>query len=457
MTSFTQFPGDHSKDICDVVIGFDFGTSCTKVVIRTPHHYAERAFAVDFGDAGHPSSQYLLPSVLWIDRDERATLTRVKNAVLVRDIKYHVLQNEQVAPVDQNGDGRTFDSKLAAIAFLASALRVVRAWFISTQSTLYGDLTLSWQLNLGLPSADFADEAFCQKYREIAAAAWFLSVQPLEISLISAEHVLLSPESWDSLEDDDAAEIELIPEVAAEVIGYARSDMRRDGLHILVDVGATTFDVCSFILHNKGGEDRYELLTADVPQLGALLLYKQRVEGVRHAVESHVFGLWDQYDPVCPMPDELADYLPCDDAISVSIKDRNDQHKKHCGHALWKTIVDLKRTRYPKAPCWESTLPLFVSGGGSFIPFFQTVIDDLSPELQALYIGCDGIQQLSLSKPENLVGDIDDRTYHRMAVAWGLSYEKVNIGSVCRPGDIDDVAPPESYDHRREFISKDQV
>ena len=60
----TQFspPGRGGK--CDIVIGFDFGTSCTKVILRSPYHYGGRAFAVPFAEAAHNSSPHLLPSVL---------------------------------------------------------------------------------------------------------------------------------------------------------------------------------------------------------------------------------------------------------------------------------------------------------------------------------------------------------------------------------------------------------
>ena len=37
---------------------------------------------------------------------------------------------------------------------------------------------------------------------------------------------------------------------------------------------------------------------------------------------------------------------------------------------------------------------------------------------------------------------IDEANYHRLAVAWGLSYPDYDIGSITRPCEIDDVPRP---------------
>ena len=63
---------------------------------------------------------------------------------------------------------------------------------------------------------------------------------------------------------------EIIPEIAAGAVGYALSDLRREGLHVMVDIGASTVDVCSFLLHEKEGNDRYSLLISRCSETGVL-------------------------------------------------------------------------------------------------------------------------------------------------------------------------------------------
>src|SRR5437867_3431371 len=48
----------------DAILGLDFGTSCTKVVIRTPYLPSGEAFAIPFDGVAHKSSRYLLPTCL---------------------------------------------------------------------------------------------------------------------------------------------------------------------------------------------------------------------------------------------------------------------------------------------------------------------------------------------------------------------------------------------------------
>ena len=49
-------------------------------------------------------------------------------------------------------------------------------------------------------------------------------------------------------------------------------------------------------------------------------------------------------------------------------------------------------------------------------------------------------------KPEELEATVDEANYHRLAVAWGLSYPEYEIGSITRPCDIDDVPPPKEIE-----------
>src|SRR3972149_12205112 len=64
----TQFPDSSEHRSNDIIIGFDFGTSTTKVVIRDP--FASRSFAIPFlGQNNLNSNSYLLPTRLSINDD----------------------------------------------------------------------------------------------------------------------------------------------------------------------------------------------------------------------------------------------------------------------------------------------------------------------------------------------------------------------------------------------------
>ena len=58
-----------------------------------------------------------------------------------------------------------------------------------------------------------------------------------------------APGYWD--DDDLACDFDVLPEVAAATAGYALSTLRQEGVHLMVDVGASTVDVCGFLLYGQ--------------------------------------------------------------------------------------------------------------------------------------------------------------------------------------------------------------
>jgi hypothetical protein len=161
-----------------------------------------------------------------------------------------------------------------AVAYLALVLREAQTRFLTAEREAYGRFDPRWALNLGIPSAGYDDKVIRGRFLRAARASWSISRG-------------IGPVTWDSVTEalrqegeagfEPGIEIEVVPEVAAQAAGYARSTLRDPGLHLIVDIGALTFDVCGFVLHERDGEDRYELLTATVDRLGALELHHQRL------------------------------------------------------------------------------------------------------------------------------------------------------------------------------------
>ena len=153
----------------------------------------------------------------------------------------------------------------------------------------------------------------------------------------------------------------------------------------------------------------------------------------------------------------MSAYAPRHEAVAIMIREHDRAFSRECRRMMEATIVNLRTKRDPHSRRWKTSMPLFLSGGGSVMPFYRSFIGGLSAGMKRLYNPCQGIQRRSLSKPENFVAAVDEQTYHRLAVAWGLSYEKTNIGQVTRPGDIEDVPPRRHTNGAEEFVSKDMV
>ena len=279
-----QFDSDHhssSSKPLDIVVGVDFGTSSTKVVIHAPYHTGNPAFAIPFGDLAHESLDYLLPTRLFVGKDGCCSLTAVSEASLLTDIKLGLMKDPLHSIESASGPSCDASASTVAVAYLALVLRHARRWFIANKRDIFGEFPLNWSFNLGLPAAIDDDLALREAFHASGKAAWLVSVRPGPITTSAAQ---------DAFSDVTCARyvidcnFDVIPEVIAEVKGYAESRFRNPGLHLLVDIGASTLDVCSFNLREIEGDKPLPIFTADVDLLGAKRLHRganRRSQGSR--------------------------------------------------------------------------------------------------------------------------------------------------------------------------------
>ncbi len=440
----TQFVEPPHRKNAYLVIGLDFGTSCSKVVIRSPFMFEARALAVPFGPLGHASSQYLLPTRLCHDlRNDRLSLSGNDESECLIEMKMRMMKHPENVQLVAFG-----------AAYLAHVIRLSREWFLKTQRDGYGRFGLRWALNVGVPSAGYDDEVIRQAFTLAASAAWVLSIEEGDICFGRAAAVTEAVKAGD-LEPDIA--IDVIPEVAAEVVGYARSPLRTPGLHVMVDVGASTLDICSFILHDREGMDQYALPTALVEHLGVINLHRRRLAAINgHPLSSTVQSI-DSADPLAMIPETAAEYVDPASNIGKHLAAVDQEHSNECRYALMRTIVDLKTCREPRSPRWSDGLPVFLCGGGSLMSCFRRVIKDANFGMVKLNIGA-GIRCQALPRPEALKNkDLKEEIFGRLAVAYGLSFDSLDIGTIVSPSDIEDASRRSSTDWRDGFISKDQV
>src|SRR5690606_10533267 len=145
----------------DVVIGLDWGTSCSKIALRTPF-VGDKVYPVDFGSDGDSHNPYLLPSKLFVDRHGQGLLRRQDDVQVYPELKLNLLR--ALSGESRNGrDGDAQEHELASV-YLALALRYARTWFIRTFYQTYRQYHIQWQVNLGIPAANFQDKNLCDAY-----------------------------------------------------------------------------------------------------------------------------------------------------------------------------------------------------------------------------------------------------------------------------------------------------
>lgn len=439
--SETQFRTERrTDDVIDLVMGFDFGTSCSKVVVRSPFMLRSRAVLVPWcGRDG--TSTYLLPTVLYESRRGELDLALLKDGDLPHtDIKIQLLDR----PSDD-------DARARAAAYLGRALRMARRWLLDTQQNAWGRYRIRWALNVGIPSAGYDDREVRETFLEVARAAWRLSLQQDLPTKTTAIDALRSADR----ESDQIQAIEVVPEIVAEVVGYARSSRRRDGLHVMVDVGASTIDICGFILHAPVDEDRYELLSALVKRIGVHELHLRRLRAIEEAgrVPS---TMMTSPDPLGAIPDVGCDYVDhAGGPLREKLGEIDADYVKECTDALMRVLMALKKDRYP---FWfaiaSEPLSVFMAGGGRSFARIREAMEKANKRFKpAIYIG--GIELKDIPSVK-LANELPADMTGRLDVAYGLSFDRFDIGRITRPGEIEDISSPRLRE-RPEMVSKDQV
>jgi len=277
----TQFPGTKpSAPKQQIIIGLDFGTAFTKVVISEVRISHAVPFMSD--KYGNP---YLLLSALKVNSNGECSFGHDarSSGQLVTNLKMKLLQG-----------CASKDDLVNIIAFLALVLRHCRLWLMENHRLTYEGKYLDWYVNVGLPTDSYHDEALTATYHKVVTAAWALSIIPDAVTIHCAHKILSCIERGERLLDEDCVNLQdrlifaetigLFPEFVAQVTGYVRSPLRKQDLHLMIDVGAGTIDISVFNVFESEGEHRFPIFAKALRPLGTYYLMRHRAEKVRNDV-----------------------------------------------------------------------------------------------------------------------------------------------------------------------------
>ncbi len=433
----TQFDRTtQSTRAIDLVIGLDFGTAITKVVVRSPFEFDNRAFGVPFNSFG-PAEKYLLASQVTLSKEGEVTLCSEEQAARgTGSLKWRLLSEQPE------------DAEAEAVAFLACVLRHTRTWFLASMAKGYGGARLRWSLQLGMPAASDENTELRARYERVGQAAWLLSVTSGSITLARARESVVCLAD-DVTPTEPLADFFVVPEVAAEVAGYARSDLRRTGLHFLVDVGAATLDVAGFILHENDEGDLYPILEASVTRRGTTALQRARCETLTSVATR----------PLLKPPASFLGWAGRDEEIIDAISAADEEFRAAARRQLGEIIREVRRRRDPNAKAWTEGVPLFLCGGGRGTSVYKSAVARLNRDLAKAVPGWPGFIELKMGPGyERLVAPgLPKKQYHRMAVAWGLSIPFDDIGKVVRPGEIEDIEATRDRAQLPDYVGPEMV
>jgi len=398
-----------------LIIGLDFGAAFSKVVIGDKRV----KYAVPFTGFAHADNQYLLPSLLNIDDNQQCHLTSADAAdSMAENLKFPLLNNTY-----------SEEDLLRLAAYLALVFRASTGWLLQRYKKRYGRSKLAWSVNAGLPLDSASDSKLSGVYKDVLHTAWIISVLPGPITLNRVRQYMEAKESvFDAFPALYRSKIikknsiNIITGCRAQICGYVHSKNCSDDLHMLIDVGASTVNIATFMVENirdASRENTCTLYDCAVEPVGVHYLLKRRYENLQ--LPENEINLFKD------IPDNQA----FSQARGLTEKDIKFADTLYSGDVarLINKIMDKTKSRYcPDSKSWQSGVQTFVYGGGAHLEILQNVIHRLenkAPPHKIVSIKLDAPDDLMV---ENLPAD----SYDRLSMAYGLSFAAEEIAQVSK-------------------------
>ena len=404
-----------------LVIGLDFGAAFTKVVIGD----RRVKYAVPFTGVSHPDNPYLLPSILHVDEKNLCHLCSADAAGSTKDnLKFPLLEN---AYTDEDL------SRLAA--FLALVFRAGTGWLLERYQKRYGHAELQWSVNAGLPVDNDSDSTLSDVYKNVLHTAWVISALPGPVTLNRVrQYMNVDDNAFDAFPALYRSKIikkEAIHTVAgcrAQICGYVHSKNCSDDLHMLIDVGAGSINIATFMVANTRHatrDNKCTLYACTVEAIGVSYLLKRRYENLQLPD--------DEINLFKNIPDSSV-FSQAHELTEKDIKFADTLYSGDAGRLINRTMDQTRKQYCPDPASWENGIKTFVYGGGAHLEILQSIVHRLenkSPPHK--------ITSITLGVPDDLmVENLPEGSYDRLSLAYGLSFEAAEIAGVSRDEQIDD-------------------
>lgn len=443
----------------DIVIGFDFGTSSSKIVIRDSGR--QTAYAVPFGSLACTGNSYLIPTTIFISDDGILSLSAGKHSC--SSLKTHIMDDPGQTVFTATKTSQSITASELAAAYIALVIRFARAWFLKHTESIYKKTHIHWHINLGIPSKNYDDQRIRNTFQTISMAAWRISRLDSAITIAVVKKYLekagnhIAAESKDIKPDDYESRwlhhdfVNTHPEIIMEIVGYARSPLRLSGLHLIVDVGATTLDSATFFIHNKDGEDVFSLLETTVERHGTMVLHNRRIQALKSSLQK-TLQQKKTIDPTAPLPDSAHYKIK---AGNKDIADNDARFFQQCSAKIGQVIRDTQKRRDPYSGAWKRGLPVFICGGGGRLYLYREMIENLGSRIASTDFK--GFIIKEIPKPDQLdAPDLPPQEYDRLAIAYGLSFTSFEIGTVISESKVSDIHKEDKILNTEDrFVSKD--
>ncbi len=216
-----------------LIVGLDFGTYSTKILVRESGGKTAKVVLIDQPDSEYPS--IVTPSLVRLAGGE---IFFGSDAYSLSEGKlYRYLKKELLPGVSWIRSGPNPD--VLAAAYLAWALGQTKQ-FCDYQ---YGAGAYDPVFQLAVPMANLEHAGLKNRYTRIASAAWSIVFEHGRDNIgrgEPAKPLLEFIESMLAKNHSPAGQVELFPETIAPIVSLSRNGKLQDGIYLVVDMGSGT-------------------------------------------------------------------------------------------------------------------------------------------------------------------------------------------------------------------------
>ena len=433
------------ESVADLTIGFDLGTSCSKVAVGDS--MLGNQHGVPFNTRAHGVAKYLFPTRFY-EGVGGISLSSGPQATHVSNLKLRLI--EAVENLDDTSGPET---DLAI--YVALVLKHTLAWYEQHRAGDHRARARCWWLSFGFPAKRVDNNPRLHKaYQRVAEAAIQIVNSSEHITRESVQRRLGStPVDEDAKQTLSLNRVSFYPEIAAQLAGYVYSRYRTTGPLMLIDVGAGTLDISTLILHQNAHEEVCSFHFCEVAQLGAFRLYEQ----IHHALATVSPSAVDTLvsigsDQDWHVPESASEYVRGTSVVTNPMKaafhSARETFALKClekalsNFSAFKQYLDKPFVDEGKRPrAFRQNVNIILSGGGSRAMFYrklfperleETVVKSgltswkLDPERRR--IDAQGFHPRHLMKPDKfIVSGVESNDFDRLSVAHGLSLSSETI------------------------------
>ena len=392
-----------------MILGLDFGSTCSKAVIRFPYEtISEKPEAVPAIECmAVQNNPYYWKSEIFLKHSGSFSLLPNDAVQSFTDLKMDFIKRAE------GGEKDVSDKDVPLIAYLTLMIQQALGW-AKDKHPNYSKEDVQVEINFGFPTKSFEKSFSLLKYKKTINIVIKLVEDQKEISFSGIKNQI---DQCKNKEIQVKTPTEIVPEIVAAVTGFANSNESRLGNYIVIDIGGLSIDYAFFSIRSypDSGEINFGISAAGSKKHGVEILKNS--------------GRTDE---------EMSRVLYMN--ITATLKEA------------------YSRLRY-KGIEWTGTkIPVFLTGGGRKLKAYKDAIRITNMLLGGKVVYYRECEIRDIHRFNGLDHSlVQDRIPNRLIVAYGLSFSDLEIPDWYTPDQHLPIEQVKELEFTTAYIGPEQV